>query len=50
MTIEDQSLIPDRFIRTITEVSVDKIALREDLKIREVPGTRLEVGERLEVK
>jgi len=35
---------------TITEVSVDKIALREDLKIREVPGTRLEVGERLEVK
>ncbi|CAK0768178.1 Viral Gp157 protein [Gammaproteobacteria bacterium] len=50
VTIDDQSLIPDRFIRTITEVSVDKAALREELKIREVPGARLEVGERLEIR
>ncbi|CAK0763906.1 Viral Gp157 protein [Gammaproteobacteria bacterium] len=50
VTIDDQNMIPDRFIRTITEVSVDKVALREELKIREVPGARLEVGERLEIK
>ncbi|CAK0780992.1 Viral Gp157 protein [Gammaproteobacteria bacterium] len=50
VTVDDQSLIPDRFIRTITEVSVDKAALREELKIREVPGSRLEAGERLEIK
>ncbi|CAK0748326.1 hypothetical protein CCP4SC76_1910010 [Gammaproteobacteria bacterium] len=50
VTIDDQSLIPDRFIRTITEVSVDKAALREELKIREVPGARLEAGERLEIR
>ena len=50
VTIDDQSKIPDRFIRTITEVSVDKAALREELKIREVPGARLEAGERLEIR
>ena len=32
VSIEDQSLIPERFMKTVTTVSVDKAGLRNELK------------------
>ena len=49
--IDNQAQIPDRFIHQVTTVSVDRIALIEELKSGVlIPGAHLEIKERLEIK
>ena len=51
VSIEDQSLIPKRFMKTVTTVSVDKAGLRNELKKDQaIPGACLTTSYRLEIR
>ena len=49
--ITNESLIPEKYIRQVTETKVDKFKLRDDLKSGEIiPGAELTSDYRLEIK
>ena len=48
--ILDEKLIPEEYFNITIDKTVDKIALKEVLKLQEVPGVRLATGYNLNIQ
>ncbi len=50
LVVDNQSMIPERFMKSVTTISVDKSAIKKALKTEIVPGCHIEIGKRLNIK